>query len=417
MKTYRLAGLLLAAVMLVSCTVGTPQSPTPQDQTSGKAASPQPVITSTATPAATPTPEPTLTPTIPLQEVDATVWTQEPVVPVLMYHRFLPDRYESSTNTKTRLSDFREHLQMLYDQGFSLISLEDWLKGNLQVPEGKRPLILTMDDLYFADQLFINPDGQPSLKSGIGVLWQFSQEHPDFGFSIALFCNFGDKYYGNQDVGDRFWLGPNWEESLSQVIVWGIEHGAMPYNQIYTHPRLDMTDAEGVKWELAENDRVLRKYLEMAGRPDLTSKLENLVSLPYSIWPTSDGARKVLLDYKNPEDKPILAIVEADYYDRANYLLAPFNPKFDRNHIPRMAGFKSNIKEITKSLDQFPAAVTCALTLPASDNKFTKDQLAKQVQIVVQQKKCPSGIYSVQGYLFQADSTTISEINIDLPAR
>ena len=41
----------------------------------------------------------------------------------------------------------------------------------------------------------------------MGVLWQFYQEHPDFGFSASLFYNLGDKLFANQETTiwwDRF---------------------------------------------------------------------------------------------------------------------------------------------------------------------------------------------------------------------
>jgi len=50
---------------------------------------PVPTVTSTPTYPATSTPEP--------YYLEATVWTSEPQVPILVYHRFLPDHYEYST--------------------------------------------------------------------------------------------------------------------------------------------------------------------------------------------------------------------------------------------------------------------------------------------------------------------------------
>ena len=70
----------------------------------------------------------------------ALTWNVEPRVPVILYHRFLPDTYPESTPTKTRLSDFRQHLQMLYDSGYSLVPLEQWLAGDLTLARRTPPI-------------------------------------------------------------------------------------------------------------------------------------------------------------------------------------------------------------------------------------------------------------------------------------
>jgi len=84
-------------------------------------------------------------------------------------------------------------------------------------------MIITMDDFWCADQIYIEENGTPSEYSGIGVLWQFAQEHPDFGFSVAGFSNMGDKYYGDVRLGDRFVYGGNedamWRK-LGDTIAW-----------------------------------------------------------------------------------------------------------------------------------------------------------------------------------------------------
>jgi hypothetical protein len=106
-----------------------------------------------------------------------------------------------------------------------LIPLKDWLEGDFIIPEGRKPLVITLDDLWFGNQIFIRDDGTPSPNSGIGVLWQFSQENPDFGFHAALFAINGDKYYPEREVGDVFYAADNvdffsksWHTKLGNTI-------------------------------------------------------------------------------------------------------------------------------------------------------------------------------------------------------
>lgn len=133
-----------------------------------------PVITKQ--PTSLPTSIPTPIASLPQEFIDATVWEQDPQVPILQYHRFLPNTYPQSYPTKTLLRDFETELQTLYDNDFTIVSLQDWISGNLQVPSGRRPIIITLDDAFFADQIFLENDGLPSTNSGIGALWEFSKD-------------------------------------------------------------------------------------------------------------------------------------------------------------------------------------------------------------------------------------------------
>ncbi len=162
--------------------------------------------------------------------------------PILNFHRFTPRLIDEETGTLMQLEKFKAIIQELYDAGgYSLISLRDYLDGRIVVPESRKPLILSIDDAYFANQLALNEDGTPSNKSGVGWLYEFAQENPDFGFHVAMFTNFGgDKYYGNVWRHDWWYLGEGWENDLARTIVWGgMEHNVMPYNHLWRHPDLE----------------------------------------------------------------------------------------------------------------------------------------------------------------------------------
>ncbi|HNT53673.1 MAG TPA: hypothetical protein PKG95_03110 [Anaerolineaceae bacterium] len=377
-----------------------------------------PTLAATETPLPQPSPTPTLIPTatpVPFY-LEATVWEQDPQVPVLMYHRFLPNRYTESTNTKLRLADFQWQLEQLDAAGYSLISMENWLNGNLTVPPGRRPLIFTMDDLFFADQIFLDAEGNPSPKSGLGWHWQFYQQHPDFGFSWALFFNMGDKLYANRETTDDWFINmPGWEDALSAAIIWCIEHDAAPYNHTYDHVRLDQTDNALIAWELKKNDEMLRSFIDRAGRSDLKNRLGNMIGLPYSIWPASDSGRRVLAAHLTPEGKPVTAILEADYHYRAAFMPAPYADGFDAYKIPRVAALNDAITMLVERKDEFPTAVSCALgpldPLQVSDPAV----LMAQIQQAVAESRCPAGVYAVSGLLFRAQAGTVEPISLTTP--
>jgi hypothetical protein len=362
-----------------------------------------PQVTPTVKPSPTPAPSSTPLPTatIPTTYLKSTVWSKDPLVPALLYHRFMADSFSHSTRTKTRLADFKNDLQRLYDAGYSLISTEDWLAGIINVPVGRRPLIITLDDLFFADQVFINPDNQPSTSSGIGVLWEFSQNHPDFGFAADIFFNLGDKHYGNVPSGPYFLEGEGWEDQLGRVIAWCIEHNVRPYNHFYTHPRLDWTKDDGVQPELAQNDKALRKYLKRIKREDLIDKIGNLPALPYSLWPESPNGKNIIKKYINPEGKPVAGIYEAGYHYDPHFIQASYSPELDIYHLPRMAALPAAIDFLVDQKEQIPVASACELGPVPAGSQPSQAALLSLAQQAVTAGKCSPGIFYTNQLIFK----------------
>jgi hypothetical protein len=301
---------------------------------------------------------------------------------------------------------------MLYDAGYSLVPLENWLDGKIDTPPGRRPLVFTIDDAFFADQIYLDPDGNPSMRSGLGVLWNFSKEHPDFGFSAALFANMGDKLYGNVETPTWFNVGPGWQKALGDAIAWCIEHNAMPYNHFYTHPSLKLTAYQFITVELRQNDDSIRWFLKNAGHADLIPRLRNIIALPYSIWPTSKGSQDLIMNYRDPVDQPVLAVLEAYYYNEGKITLPYiYSTEFDRFHIPRITtNTLKSINYLMDNKDMFPAMQDCPLG-PADPMKKNDQAYIKElIHNAITDGKCPAGYYRVDGVFYNASSDPISMV-------
>lgn len=358
----------------------------------------------------TPTPEimPTFTnPPSPTKTITATVWTHDPLVPALVYHQFKPDDSGGkSTNLKMFLSDFRGQLETLYENGFCLVSLEDWLKGDMQVAGGCRPLILTMDDLYFNNQIRLTDEGYPSTETGIGVLWQFYREHTDFGFSIALFANLGDKLYANPN-------DPGWKDELARTIVWGIDNGAIPYNHFYNHPHLDRLTAEDITWEAMKNDEYLRELILKAGREDLIPRLGNIFALTYGVWPRIKDGINPIPNYVTPEGIPVLGIMEVSKISLAKFILPIYHPDFNSHQLPRIVADRESIDILMADVENFPQALSCTFdSVPvtlAEDEEYLKDQIGAAVA----SGSCPEGVYVLSGILFRAENSNVFLIKVE----
>jgi hypothetical protein len=372
-----------------------------------------PTATATALPptatAIPPTPTTVPTPTEVPYYAEATVWSGDLQVPILIYHRFISDSVQNTPTTKIHFSEFKNQLQTLYDNGFSLVSLEDWLDGTFVVPAGRRPLILTIDDFWFADQIYMDDAGTPSPYSGVGILWQFSQEHPDFGFSVSAFANMGDKLFADTFLAseERFIRNsadnsPIWQDKLSNTMVWALEHGVAPYNHTYTHVQLDQTSSQDIQYQLLKNDQSMRYFLQRINREDLIPQLGNVIALPFGTWPSTADGIAVLKNYKNPEGKPVAAILEAYNLDAARLTPSVFSANFDRFAIQRITASDSMIQFIVDHKAEIPAATVCQVGPLAETQAGDVEALRSAITAQVSSGACPEGIYNITGIVFIA---------------
>jgi len=353
---------------------------------------PTEMLQPTETPLPTSTPEPTLTPTpVPSSPITATVWDTDPYIVILTYHQFADNIAKQSTGLKVRFEDFEYQLNQIYDAGFSLVPLEDWLAGRMVVPEGRRPLILSLDDLYFNNQLRLDQNGNPRKDSGLGLMWDFYQTHPDFGYSAALFINLGNKLYANPD-------DPGWEMELARTIAWGMDHDLMPYNHFYTHPRLDWSTGSAILWEAEQNDVYLRELLRMAEREDLIPQLGNILALTYGVWPQR-GDIDTMLSYVNPEGEPVQAVMEIDRISLEMYLFPPYAPAFNRYRLPRHIASPSAVDYLVANAEQFPRAQQCDFGEVADAILAEAEMLGGYVGTQSSSLGCPDGVYVIESPL------------------
>ena len=348
----------------------------------------------TATPLPTSTPLPTAT-LEPSTALNATVWTTDPYVSIMTYHQFAANHAEHSKALKVRFEDFEDQLNRMYEAGFSLITLDDWMAGNMVVPEGRRPLILSMDDLYFNNQLRLDENGDPRPDTGFGILWEFYREHPDFGFSCALFTNLGNKLYADPSTD-------TWEMELAEAIVWGMDHDLMPYNHFYTHPQLDLTEPGDILWEAEMNDIYLRQLITMAGREDLIPELDNILALTYGVWPRGNGVN-VMLSYKNPEGEPVRGVMEIGPISVTGNQPPVYAPDYNPMMILRHTASPSSIDYLIEHAEDYPRAQACDLGMVPDRLLADIEGLGQFVLDTAAANGCADGVYVVNEMLFRIE--------------
>lgn len=142
------------------------------------------------------------------------------LVPILVYHQIGPVE-----GRWTRTPDnFRRDLQELYDRGYVLVPLTDYLRGNMEVPAGKSPAVITFDDGSAGQFRLLERDGElvPDPDCAVGILREFAAEHPDFGNAATFFVN-----------AQPFGQPEHWREKLRLLDEWGFEIGNHTYGHRY----------------------------------------------------------------------------------------------------------------------------------------------------------------------------------------
>ena len=229
--------------------------------------SPSPTATATITPSASTTPEPdpseTPVPTsspIPEETAqpdnDLVIRTdyenyspnESGEIPIIMFHRFI-EAYEENTDKEytTTFAEFEALLQTLYDSGYRLIGMDDFIDCNIKVPAGTMPMVFTFDDGTSGQFNLIKEGGSLKVnpKSAVGIMAAFNEKHPDFGLKGI--------FYVNMDIGDNTFNGEGTLKERFEILQsLGLEIGTHTWGHVnYTEARNN--SAQRIQESLGKN--------------------------------------------------------------------------------------------------------------------------------------------------------------------
>lgn len=190
-------------------------------------------------------------------------------IPVLMYH-VIGHRGGKWSRTP---AEFRGDLEYLYEQGYYLTTMRQFVTGNLDVPAGKTPVILSFDDGSESQfRYLVQADGSviTDPDSAVGIIEAMYAKHPDFGRAAVFYAlpllPFGDDDDKHQQR--RF---------AKQKLEWLLANGYELGNHTRTHANLSTLTNEQIKAEVAGGTDGLRAYV-----PDAPVET---IALPYGLYP------------------------------------------------------------------------------------------------------------------------------------
>lgn len=254
-------------------------------------------------------------------------------IPVLQYHYL---GYEVDYLTRTP-EQFRLDLQWLYDNNFYVINIREYIDDNLDIPAGKRPVIITFDDSSVS-QFNITREANGELvvdpNCAVAIMENFYQQHPDFGRG-GHFSIHPDRAFSWPDAWDQM--------DLRQVkLEWLVANGYELGNHTVDHENLAELGIEDIKFQLAENEVRSQEFL-----PDYRL---DIVTLPYGGYPLG-GDDTIFMGFEyagRTWDYNAVLLVGA------NPAYAPLSSEYDPYWIPRIQMYDESWEEWRVFIEENP---------------------------------------------------------------
>ncbi|MHB1393963.1 MAG: polysaccharide deacetylase family protein [Clostridia bacterium] len=235
-------------------------------------------------------------------------------VMILMYHG-ISDKEAEWVRTA---DNFRKDLKTLYDKGYRLISLKDYVENNIKVEAGNTPFVMTFDDGLLNSFNIIEEKGEKKIdpNCAVGIIEEFKKEHPDFGSGGSFFV-----YYP---------LPFRQKELIKEKYEFLIQHGYDIGNHSYTHENLGSLSIEDVQKALGKNVKLTQEYLpgyDVYG-----------LALPYGIGPNGDNYKYAAQGEYDGVKYNHRAVLKVG----SNPAPSPVSVKFDPIRLPRIRASEMN---------------------------------------------------------------------------
>jgi len=235
-------------------------------------------------------------------------------VMILMYHKIGSPESEWMRTPQ----NFRQDLINLYENGYRLVNLLDYVKGNIDIEAGKSPVILTFDDATQGQFNFIETVSGLRLDPdcAVAILEDFCSQFPDFGKGATFYIHYPYPFYQIQYI----------KEKLEFLVNNGYEIG----NHTYSHADLSNLNYEDVVKEIALNASKTNELLP-------GYKVKSL-ALTYGLYPKN---KEILI---KGSFKDYIYNNEAILLIGSNPAPSPFSFDFDFLGIPRIKASEINVE-------------------------------------------------------------------------
>ena len=227
-------------------------------------------------------------------------------VMILMYHQI------GGTEAKwmRKPQNFRRDLLNLYENDYRLISLLDYVNGNIDIEAGKSPVVITFDDATQGQFNYVETDEGIELDPdcAVAILEDFYSDYPDFGKAATFYIYYPYPFQQEQYINTK----------LEFLVQNGYEIGNHTYSHVDLTKISDLNIIKELALQSGKTNEILPGY-----------EVRSL-ALPYGQYPKN----KDLLtqgSYMNYS-----YINEAVLLIGSNPAPSPFSSDFDPLNIPRI---------------------------------------------------------------------------------
>ncbi len=219
MSLQRMAAAALVATLATACT-GEPAPPP----------SPRHHVRSTTTTTSSPPPR---------ADPAAVRANELGVVPVLMYHRIVaaPETVYDRTPAA-----FRAELLRLARENYVPVTAADYVDGDLDLPAGAHPVVLTFDD-GDPSQFSLDAAGRPVAGTAVAIMLAVAEEHPEFRAVATFFVN----------------ADPFGDPGGTRTLPWLTAHGMDVGNHTATHVNLAEAAPDEARRDILTQDKAIRR--------------------------------------------------------------------------------------------------------------------------------------------------------------
>ena len=242
-------------------------------------------------------------------------------VMLLMYHNIGEEEAEWTRTPE----NFKKDLLTLYEKGYRVVSLKDYVNNDMDVEAGMTPVILTFDDGNENNFRMIEDEKGEYIidpNSAIGILEAFKEEYPDFKPTATFFV------FGNNPFRQSGFI----KEKFNYLLQNGYDIG----NHTVDHRSMkNMNDKEAIQEVLAKQVAIINTIL-----PGYDV---NTYALCYGERPNDKELEEYLqkgsyggISYKN------IAILNVGW----NPAPSPISNKFNPLSIPRIRASETKVDNV-----------------------------------------------------------------------
>lgn len=236
---------------------------------------------------------------------------------VLMYHEI----GHPESEWRRTPENFRRDLQTLYDEGYRLVSLTDMINGDINIPAGTSPVVLTFDDSTRGQFNYLENDSEVELDPdcAVAIMEDFYARHPDFGLAATFYIFFPNPFRQQSYIDDK----------LNYLVDRGFEIG----NHTYGHANLSRLGPVEVQRELALHQKHTEKYVP--------GYMVRSLALPYGASPRDHAELLLEGSYEGTS-----YVNDAVLLVGANPAPSPFHVNFNPARLPRVRASEMNTEGV-----------------------------------------------------------------------